>query len=88
MPPAALTSKGTGTLARKWRKIKKRCSSFSSSDNMVNGNRSAKDNEDDEGIDDVDHVNANDGSKLANLRDKISQWSSDRRRRNSQGNNE
>ena len=32
MPPTPLMTKGTGTLARKWRKIKKRCSSFSSGD--------------------------------------------------------
>ena len=30
MPPTPLMSKGTGSLARKWRKIRKRCSSFSS----------------------------------------------------------
>ena len=30
MPPTPLMAKGTGTLARKWRKIRKRCSSFSS----------------------------------------------------------
>ncbi|XP_059081642.1 uncharacterized protein LOC131879359 [Tigriopus californicus] len=35
MPPAPMT-KGTGSLARKWRKIKKRCSSFSSGD-VLNG---------------------------------------------------
>ena len=30
MPPTPLMAKGTGSLARKWRKIRKRCSSFSS----------------------------------------------------------
>jgi len=34
MPPTPLITKGTGTLARKWRKIKKRCSSFSSGDGI------------------------------------------------------
>ena len=34
MPPTPLMTKGTGTLARKWRKIKKRCSSFSSGDSV------------------------------------------------------
>jgi hypothetical protein len=45
MPPTPLITKGTGTLARKWRKIKKRCSSFSSGDAVQRGgqgqNRSA-----------------------------------------------
>ena len=30
MPPTPLIAKGTGSLARKWRNIRKRCSSFSS----------------------------------------------------------
>ena len=30
MPPTPLMTKSTGSLARKWRKIRKRCSSFSS----------------------------------------------------------
>ena len=30
MPPTPLMAKSTGSLARKWRKIRKRCSSFSS----------------------------------------------------------
>ena len=34
MAPTPLLAKGNGTLARKWRKIKKRCSSFSSGDSM------------------------------------------------------
>ena len=34
MAPTPLLAKGNGTLARKWRKIKKRCSSFSSGDSL------------------------------------------------------
>ena len=34
MAPTPLLAKGNGTLARKWRKIKKRCSSFSSGDTL------------------------------------------------------
>ena len=40
MPPTPLMTKGTGTLARKWRKIKKRCSSFSSGDSVQRNNQS------------------------------------------------
>jgi hypothetical protein len=40
MPPTPLMTKGTGTLARKWRKIKKRCSSFSSGDSVARNNQS------------------------------------------------
>ena len=41
MPPTPLMTKGTGTLARKWRKIKKRCSSFSSGDAVTRTNNSS-----------------------------------------------
>ena len=37
MAPTPLSTKGSGTLARKWRKLKKRCSSFSSGDNVSPG---------------------------------------------------
>lgn len=40
MPPTPLITKGTGTLARKWRKIKKRCSSFSSGDSVQRNGQS------------------------------------------------
>ncbi len=37
MAPTPLSTKGGGTLARKWRKIKKRCASFSSGDAVGTG---------------------------------------------------
>lgn len=44
MAPTPLLSKGNGTLARKWRKIKKRCSSFSSGDALARSKSQERDN--------------------------------------------
>ncbi len=94
MPPTPLLTKGsTSSLARKWRKLKKRCSSFSSGDNLSGGNgihRSKSitsndcrggchdDDEDDDGYEEGEG-----GVRSWNIRDKINQWNS--RRRSSQG---
>lgn len=95
MAPTPLLSKGNGTLARKWRKIKKRCSSFSSGDNLSRSKSEDRGQEvsevlrdEDEGIA-IGEPNATlhtDASKFRHLRDKLQQWNSDlRRRRSSQG---
>ena len=80
MAPGPLLTKGNGTLARKWRKIKKRCSSFSSGDILnathLSRSKSTCDDED-EGIGNDNKVT---------LRDKITSWNTElRRRRSSQG---
>ena len=95
MAPTPLLSKGNGTLARKWRKIKKRCSSFSSGDHLSRSKsedrgdlRTQEDPEirlEDEGIA-IGEPNATlhtDASKFRHLRDKLQQWNSDLRRRRS-----
>lgn len=97
MPPTSLIAKGNNTLARKWKKIKKRCSSFSSSDGLhrsksVSDRQDFEADDDDEGIDGTDKrdrygsIGSNDASKFRNFRDKLNQWNAEmRRRRNSQG---
>ena len=99
MAPTPLLSKGNGTLARKWRKIKKRCSSFSSTgdalarsksqerDNSSGGHYDHRnqDEEEEVGIA-IGEPNATlntDASKFRHLRDKLQQWNSDLRRRRS-----
>ena len=99
MAPTPLLAKGNGTLARKWRKIKKRCSSFSSGDSLSrsksedrqggSGNNDAtqdlRTRDEDEGIA-IGEPNATlntDASKFRHLRDKLQQWNSDLRRRRS-----
>jgi len=52
MPPTPLLTKGSGTLARKWKKIKKRCSSFSSGDG-ISRSSTGQERADDPGDDDV-----------------------------------
>ena len=96
MAPTPLLAKGNGTLARKWRKIKKRCSSFSSGDSLPRSpvkeptediqGHSNRDVED-EGIA-IGEPNATlntEASKFRHLRDKLQQWNTDlKKRRNSQ----
>ena len=92
MAPTPLLSKGNGTLARKWRKIKKRCSSFSSGDNLSRSKSEDRGQDiseplehEDEGIA-IGEPNATlhtDASKFRHLRDKLQQWNSDLRRRRS-----
>ena len=96
MAPTPLLSKGNGTLARKWRKIKKRCSSFSSGDHLsrsksdlggqdLGGTQEDLEINEDEGIA-IGEPNATlhtDASKFRHLRDKLQQWNSDLRRRRS-----
>jgi hypothetical protein len=84
MPPAALLSKGQGTLARKWLKLKKRCSSFSSSDALAKPHESASSSAA------VAHADGHgdDVSHFQSLKDKLLQWNVElqrRRRRRSSG---
>jgi hypothetical protein len=102
-PPTPLLAKGNGTLARKWRKIKKRCSSFSSGDAMprsksmtedvhcngisINCNAGISNNQDEMGgilaIGEPNDSLNTDASKFRHLKDKLQQWNSDLRRRQS-----
>ncbi len=96
MAPTPLLTKGNGTLARKWRKIKKRCASFSSGDAGMSAAvaRSKSMNEKDISLgkgdndDDIDEGVCADNSSIENsakgfqgLRDKWQQWNSELRRR-------
>lgn len=93
MAPTPLLAKGNGTLARKWRKIKKRCSSFSSGDALQPRSKATADphqhdpydHHEDEGIA-IGEPNATlntDASKFRHLRDKLQQWNSDLKKRRS-----
>jgi hypothetical protein len=89
MAPTPLLSKGnTSTLARKWRKLKKRCSSFSSGDNLnaaMVRTKSVTSNDcqiDDDDADDDESISA-DVSRMRNFRDKWDKWN--RRHSGSQG---
>ena len=101
MAPTPLLSKGNGTLARKWRKIKKRCSSFSSShgesiNSVSNGLSRSKSMTEkdalqqdttDQDREKYNSVGSQDVSRFAHLRGKLNQWNTElkKKRRSSQG---
>ena len=67
MPPTPLMAKGTGSLARKWRKIRKRCSSFSSTgDANISDDRTTQDIS----THDVSYVDGTYGNNLGISRSK------------------
>lgn len=78
MAPTPLLIKGnTSSLARKWRKLKKRCSSFSSGDTLSGGglvrSKSVTSN-------DLDDDDATAASKVNHIRQRIDAWNANRRR--------
>eukprot|EP00096_Caligus_rogercresseyi_P006101 TRINITY_DN2229_c0_g1_i1.p1 TRINITY_DN2229_c0_g1~~TRINITY_DN2229_c0_g1_i1.p1 ORF type:complete len:482 (-),score=132.72 TRINITY_DN2229_c0_g1_i1:302-1747(-) len=65
MAPSPLIAKGNNTLARKWRKLKKRCASFSSVDAVGNG-------------DDMKVPDEEEASNISSkIKSKLSQWNED-----------
>jgi hypothetical protein len=93
MAPSPLTSKGNGTLARKWRNLKKRCASFGSVDAVgKNGSPGREDyvmgKNGSYTVNNVSAVSEPPDTPLQSIREKLSRWNSElsrRRRRNSHG---
>jgi hypothetical protein len=97
MAPAPVILKGDSTLARKWRKLKKRCSSstgdvlggLTRSKSMAEHDKSGNPELDlDEGIDGILLNRGGDSSPsgILTLKEKLNQWNQDLwKRRNSQG---
>ena len=80
MAPTPLLSKGsTSSLARRWRKLKKRCSSFSSGDTLSGGGLvrsksvTSNDLDDDDGA-----ATASANSKVNHIRQRIDAWNANR----------
>ena len=76
MAPTPLLSKGsTSSLARRWRKLKKRCSSFSSGDTLSGGglvrSKSVTSN-------DLEDDDAAASSKVNHIRQRIDAWNANR----------
>ncbi len=90
MAPTPLSTKGGGTLARKWRKLKKRCSSFSSSDaiggsgGVMARSRSShlvQGEEEDAGFEDGERSRSDSVGGGGGIRGKLNQWNNEIRRR-------
>ena len=77
MAPTPLLSKGnTSSLARRWRKLKKRCSSFSSGDTLSGGGLVRSKSVTSNDLDDDDVTAA--ASKVNHIRQRIDAWNANR----------
>ena len=78
MAPTPLLSKGsTSSLARRWRKLKKRCSSFSSGDTLSGGGLVRSKSVTSNDLEDDDAAAAA-SSKVNHIRQRIDAWNANR----------